>query len=88
MTDTPNAQMREGESMARQGGMVLPSSQTFGLGEDIGCFVVMRDEIYLEVGIDHDGHPVQYPINPNLAPMFRMIANRLDEITGKRARRN
>lgn len=74
--------------MARQGGMILPSSQTFGLGEGIGCFVVTPEKIWLEVGLDPDGDSAQYPIDSDLAPLFRMIANRLDEIAGKRARRN
>jgi hypothetical protein len=73
--------------MARQGGMVEPSSQTFGLGEGIGCFHVFPDEVHLCCGHDDDGHQKSFPLDPALAPLFRMVANRLDEISGKRKRR-
>lgn len=70
--------------MARQGGMIQPSSQSFGLGEGIGCFVVYKDSVFLECGFDDDGNVSTHKIDPELAPLFRMIANRLDEISGKR----
>lgn len=76
--------------MARQGGRIEPNMQRFGLGETVGWFEVTPEEIRLvswdafkREGGMYDG----VVIEPNSAPLFRMIANRLDEIAGIRQRR-
>lgn len=76
--------------MARQGGKIEPNVQVFGLGW--GSFHVYRDQVDLECQTVHSDKPdpddcIFHTINPEDAPLFRMIANRLDEIAGKRQRR-
>ena len=74
--------------MARQGGMIKPTSQSFGLG--FGCFIVYENMVELEVSRENPPEPkdlVTHNIDPELAPLFRMIANRLDELAGKRPKR-
>lgn len=74
--------------MARQGGMVGPRVQVFDLPgwvkpsgeEECGELTVSAEEVMIVLG------STEFVIDPNSAPLFRMIANRLDEISGKRSR--
>ena len=67
---------------------VEPNLKRYGLGEGIGWFDVRYDKITLSVMEDDPLDPsICRVIDPDLAPLFRMIANRLDEISGKRQRR-
>lgn len=76
--------------MARKGGRIEPNMQRFGLGVEVGWFEVTPEEVrivmwdmYSHEGCMYDG----VAIDPDLAPLFRMVANRLDEIAGVRDRR-
>lgn len=77
--------------MARQGGKIEPNVQIFGLGW--GSFHIYRDSVDIEVEPSNVSDPgpddaVWHTLDPDTAPLFRMIANRLDEIAGKRKRRD
>jgi hypothetical protein len=66
---------------------IEPNLKRYGLGEDIGWFDVREDRITLSVMEDGPlDSSICRVIDPDLAPLFRMIANRLDEISGKRQR--
>lgn len=71
--------------MARQGGMIEPAILTYELGP---CITVVVQKGRIDLQLTEDGTVVHGTrIDPELAPLFRMIANRLDEIAGKRERR-
>lgn len=69
-----------GDKMSRDRSQVYPNMKRYGLGEGIGCFEVCDDEIRLclDLGDPYDRGIV---IDPRLAPLFRLIAYRLDEIS-------
>lgn len=73
--------------MARQGGMIQPNAMVYGLGENIGKITVWADSVEISVFTDPHDEETTVTIDPDLAPLFRMVANRLDEISGKRQRR-
>lgn len=72
--------------MAASANKVEPDLQSFTLRW--GLIHVEHGRVQLEVGWALDGvTPITVTIDPENAPLFRMIANRLDEIAGKRKRR-
>lgn len=66
--------------MARQGGMIEPSSMIFELGW--GSLHIKKSSVAFEVA------GVQNEIDPEMAPLFRMIANRLDDTTRQKVAGN
>lgn len=78
--------------MGRQGGMIEPKAQVFDLGvgevgRNIYAEVVVKvDSVHLLVEEEGKG-AIECSLCPDMAPLFRMMANRLDEIAGKRERR-
>ena len=65
---------------------IEPNAQIYGLGDDVGSIHVTPEHVYLEVGIPRWDESIILTLDPETAPLFRMIANRLDEISGKRKR--
>jgi len=58
----------------------------YGLGEDVGWVEIQNGVVKLFVDFG-DAFEEGRVISTDLAPLFRMIANRLDEASGKRGRR-
>ena len=63
---------------------VEPSSVTYGLGMDVGYFVVRSDAVKLMVFDEGSREEIEFDISPDLGPMFRSIAYRLDQIDKQR----
>ena len=66
--------------MPRQGGFIEPEGVVFKLGthQRGGTITVWPDQV-----VFHLPSPGNVIIDPKLAPLFRMIANRLEEIAKK-----
>lgn len=88
--------------MARQGSKIEPNLELkrYGLGD--GWIVVTGKGVSITLAVDpgsdynrsiplENGHENDLfstiMLDPESAPLFRMVANRLDELAGKRVRR-
>ena len=88
--------------MARQGSKIEPNLELkrYGLGD--GWIIVTGNGVSLTLAVDpgsdynrsiplasghEDGLFATIMLDPESAPLFRMIANRLDEMAGKRVRK-
>lgn len=79
--------------MGRQGGMIRPSERVY---EVAGGAPEGEAEVYLSLTVsgssvqvwmetpDLAAPPLGFVLDPEMAPLFRMVANRLDELAGKR----
>ena len=65
---------------------IKPNCTVYGLG--FAALDITDDEIVVRFLCDCCGEEHSFPINPESAPLYRMLANRLDEISGKRPRRH
>jgi len=89
--------------MARQGGKIEPNLELKRYGLEDGFITITPDGVSISLDVDEKGHcpgrthqllhghddcycPTMM-INPEFAPLFRMVANRLDEIAGKRVKK-
>ena len=64
---------------------IEPTATVYGLGEDIGKIEVFRGKrVTLNILCRECGEDRFIDLDPADAPLFRLVANRLDEISGKR----
>lgn len=71
--------------MARNGGRIEPTVKIFGLGTDVGKISVWDDKVEISLVVrEPEEEETTVTLDPESAPLFRMIANRLDEISKRK----
>lgn len=64
---------------------IQPNCSVYGLG--FAVLKIWDDRAAVKIWCNDCDQEETYTIDPEQAPLFRMLANRLDEISGKRKRR-